>query len=185
MAQLKFNAAEVDTTSRDAIPSGTYEAVVTDSETRATKNGNGMGINLTFEILSEGPAKGRKVFAWINYENASAKAQQIGREELASLFKAVGVTDLDDTVQLHNLPLLITVSQLLVLGHQGIHVISVAQIGRNPARRSMRLKYIPHLLKICHLIPDRRRTQIQCRIFRDRPRADRFTGLQIVLNDRF
>ena len=109
MAQLKFNAAEVDPTSRDAIPSGTYEAVVTDSETRATKNGNGMGINLTFEILSEGPAKGRKVFAWINYENASAKAQQIGREELASLCKAVGVVELDDTVQLHNLPLLITV----------------------------------------------------------------------------
>ena len=109
MAQLKFNAAEVDTTSRDAIPSGTYEAVVTDSETRATKNGTGLGINLTFEILSEGPAKGRKVFAWINYENASAKAQQIGREELASLCKAVGVVELDDTVQLHNLPLLITV----------------------------------------------------------------------------
>ena len=109
MAQLKFNAAEVDTTSRDAIPSGTYEAVVTDSETRATKNGNGMGINLTFEILSDGPAKGRKVFAWINYENQNAKAQQIGREELASLCKAVGVTELEDTVQLHNLPLVITV----------------------------------------------------------------------------
>ena len=109
MAQLKFNAAEIDTTSRDAIHAGTYEAVVTDSEMRATKNGLGMGINLTFEILSEGPAKGRKVFAWINYENASAKAQQIGREELASLCKAVGVTELDDTVQLHNLPLLITV----------------------------------------------------------------------------
>ena len=109
MAQLKFNAAEFDTTSRDAIPSGTYEAVVTDSETRATKNGNGMGINLTFEILSDGPAKGRKVFAWINYENQNAKAQQIGREELASLCKAVGVTELEDTVQLHNLPLVITV----------------------------------------------------------------------------
>ena len=109
MAQLKFNAAEVDTTSRDAIPSGIYEAVVTDSETRATKNGNGMGINLTFEILSDGPAKGRKVFAWINYENQNAKAQQIGREELASLCKAVGVTELEDTVQLHNLPLVITV----------------------------------------------------------------------------
>ena len=109
MAQLNFNAAEIDTTSRDAIPSGTYEAVVTDSEMKATKNGLGMGINLTFEIISEGPAKGRKVFAWINYENASAKAQQIGREELASLCKAVGVTELEDTVQLHNLPLLITV----------------------------------------------------------------------------
>ena len=68
-----------------------------------------MGINLTFEILSDGPAKGRKVFAWINYENQNAKAQQIGREELASLCKAVGVTELEDTVQLHNLPLVITV----------------------------------------------------------------------------
>ena len=109
MAQLKFNAAEVDTTSRDAIPSGVYEAVVTDSEMRATKNGNGMGINLAFEILSEGPAKGRKVFAWINYENANPKAQQIGREELASLCKAVGVVELSDTAQLHNLPLNVTV----------------------------------------------------------------------------
>ena len=109
MAQLQFNAAEVDTTSRAAIPSGTYEAVVTDSETRATKSGTGMGINLTFEIVSEGPAKGRKVFAWINYENANAKAQQIGREELASLCKAVGVVNLTDTAQLHNLPLMITV----------------------------------------------------------------------------
>ena len=109
MAQLNFNAAEVDTTSRDAIPSGSYEAIVTDSEMRATKNGLGMGINLTFEIISEGPAKGRKVFVWINYEHPKVEAQRIGREELASLCKAVGVTDLNDTVQLHNLPLLITV----------------------------------------------------------------------------
>ena len=110
MAQLNFNAAEIDTTSRDAIPSGTYEAVVTDSEMRATKNGLGMGINLTFEILSEDPAKGRKVFVWINYEHPKAEAQRIGREELASLCKAVGVTELNDTNQLHNLPLLITVA---------------------------------------------------------------------------
>ena len=109
MAQLNFNAAEIDTTSRDVIPSGTYEAVVTDSEMRPTKNGQGVGINLTFEILSDGPAKGRKVFVWINYEHPKVEAQQIGREELASLCKAVGVTELEDTVQLHNLPLVITV----------------------------------------------------------------------------
>ena len=109
MAQINFNAAEIETTSRDAIPTGTYEAVVTDSETRATKNGNGMGINLTFEILTEGPAKGRKVFSWINYEHPKVEAQRIGREELASLCKAVGVTELNDTAQLHNLQLMITV----------------------------------------------------------------------------
>lgn len=109
MAQLNFNAAEIDTTSRDAIPSGTYEAVITDSEMKATKNGLGMGINLTFEIISDGPAKGRKVFVWINYEHPKVEAQRIGREELASLCKAVGVANLTDTNQLHNLPLLITV----------------------------------------------------------------------------
>ena len=109
MAQLNFNAAEIDTTSRDAIPSGTYEAVITDSEMKATKNGLGMGINLTFEIISDGPAKGRKVFVWINYEHPKVEAQRIGREELASLCKAVGVSNLTDTNQLHNLPLLITV----------------------------------------------------------------------------
>ena len=109
MAQLNFNAAEIDTTSRDAIPSGTYEAVITDSEMTATKNGLGMGINLTFEIISDCPAKGRKVFVWINYEHPKVEAQRIGREELASLCKAVGVSNLTDTNQLHNLPLLITV----------------------------------------------------------------------------
>lgn len=109
MAQLNFNAAEIDTTSRDAIPSGVYEAVVTDSEMRATKSGAGMGINLAFEIISDGPAKGRKVFVWINYEHPNVEAQRIGREELASLCKAVGVANLTDTNQLHNLPLLVTV----------------------------------------------------------------------------
>ena len=109
MAQLNFNASEIDTTSRDAIPSGTYEAVVTDSEMKATKNGLGMGINLTFEILSEGPAKGRKVFVWINYEHPKVEAQRIRREELASLCKAVGVANLTDTNQLHDLPLMVTV----------------------------------------------------------------------------
>ena len=109
MAQLNFNAAEIDTTSRDAIPSGTYEAVVTDSEMRATKNGLGMGINLTFEILS-GPHKGRKVFAWINFQHPKAEAQRIGQEELARICKAVGVGKLDDTAQLHNLPMMITVA---------------------------------------------------------------------------
>ena len=109
MASINFNAAEIDTTSRDTIPSGTYEAVVTDSEMKATKNGLGMGLNLTFEIISDGPAKGRKVFTWINYEHPKAEAQRIGREELASLCKALGIVTLSDTAQLHNLPLMVTV----------------------------------------------------------------------------
>ena len=109
MASLNFDASTIDTTSRDPIKPGTYEAVITESEIRATKSGNGKGINLTFEILSQ-EAKGRKVWAWINYQHPKQEAQRIGQEELARICKAVGVEKLQDTAQLHNLPLLITVA---------------------------------------------------------------------------
>lgn len=108
MATLNFDATQIQTTSHDPLPAGVYEAVVSASETRPTKNGSGVGINLTFDVVS-GEYANRKVFAWINFKHASAKAQQIGQEELASLCRAVGVTQLNDTVQLHDIPLLITV----------------------------------------------------------------------------
>jgi len=108
MATISFNAAEVQPTSFDALPPGSYEAVVSNSESRPMKSGNGMGFNFEFEIIS-GNFKGRKVFAWITFEHrTSPQAQQIGREQLSALCRAVGVTQLNDTVQLHNLPLMIT-----------------------------------------------------------------------------
>ena len=108
MASLSFDANSVEISSRDPIPAGVYEALICDSEVRPTRSGNGKGINFTFEILS-GPHKGRKVFAWINFQHPKVEAQRIGQEELARLCKAVGVGKLDDTTQLHNLPMMITV----------------------------------------------------------------------------
>ena len=62
------------------------------------------------EIIS-GDCKGRKVFAWITFEHrTSPDAQRIGREQLSAICRAVGVTQLNDTAQLHNLPMLITVA---------------------------------------------------------------------------
>lgn len=105
-----FNAAEVQPSSFEAIPTGTYEAVISNSESRPMKSGNGMGFNLEFEIIS-GECKGRKVFAWITFEHrTSPDAQRIGREQLSAICRAVGVTHLNDTAQLHNLPLHIVVA---------------------------------------------------------------------------
>ena len=109
MAQLNFDASTIDTTSHDPIKSGTYEAVITDSEIKANRANTGKGLNLTFEILSEGTAKGRKVWAWINFQHQNQDAQRIGQEELARVCKAVGVSQLTDSEQLHNIPLMITV----------------------------------------------------------------------------
>ena len=105
-----FNAAEVQPSSFEAIPTGTYEAVISNSESRPMKSGNGMGFNLEFAIIS-GECKGRKVFAWITFEHrTSPDAQRIGREQLSAICRAVGVTQLNDTAQLHNLPLHIVVA---------------------------------------------------------------------------
>ena len=110
MATISFNAAEVQPTSFEPIPPGTYEAVACKSESRPMKSGNGMGFNFEFEIVS-GDFRGRKVFEWINFEHrTNPQAQQIGREKLSALCRAVGVTQLNDTAQLHNLPLMIVVA---------------------------------------------------------------------------
>lgn len=110
MATISFNAAEVEPSSFDVLPAGTYEAVIANSEAKPMKSGNGMGFNFEFEIIS-GDCKGRKVFAWITFEHrTSPDAQRIGREQLSAICRAVGVTQLNDTVQLHNLPMMITVA---------------------------------------------------------------------------
>ena len=110
MATISFNAAEVQPSSFDALPAGTYEAVIANSEAKPMKSGNGMGFNFEFEIVS-GEYKGRKVFAWITFEHrTSPDAQRIGREQLSAICRAVGVQQLNDTAQLHNLPMTITVA---------------------------------------------------------------------------
>jgi len=109
MARLNFDATTIDVTAHDPIKPGTYEAVITETELRPTRNGEGKGINVTCEIVS-GEAKGRKVWEWINYQHPKAEAQRIGQETLAKICKAVGVARLEDTEQLHNIPLLVKVA---------------------------------------------------------------------------
>ncbi|MCR5414829.1 MAG: DUF669 domain-containing protein [Kiritimatiellae bacterium] len=111
MAEINFDATAITPTRDfDALPPGTYEAVITDSEAKAMKSGNGMGFNFTFEVVS-GECKGRKVFAWLTYEHrTSPDAQRIGREQLSAMCRAAGIERLTDTAQLHNIPLLVTVA---------------------------------------------------------------------------
>lgn len=112
MALLNFDATSVDTTSSasfDAIPAGTYEAVVTDSELRETKNRSGHFLLLTFAILS-GPYENRKLWARLNIDNPNSVAVEIARRELASICKAVGVLKPQDSSELHDKPMTIKVA---------------------------------------------------------------------------
>lgn len=109
MATLNFNANEVEpSVGIDALPAGKYQAVIIESEMKPTKNGSGQYLELAFEVI-EGDYRGHKVWARLNLENQNTQAVQIARSDLSAICRAVNVPQPRDSVELHNLPLTITV----------------------------------------------------------------------------
>jgi hypothetical protein len=82
--------------------------MITESEMKPTKSGDGRYLQLTFQIL-EGPYKNRFVWARLNLHNANATAVQIARSELSAICRAVGVLAPKDSCELHNLPVTVHV----------------------------------------------------------------------------
>jgi hypothetical protein len=110
MANLNgFNANDVDpNVGFDPIPAGKYLAIITESETKPTKSGVGSYLQLTFQII-DGPYKGRLIWARLNMQNPNETTVKIARGELSAICRAIGVMKLNDSVELHNLPLVISV----------------------------------------------------------------------------
>ncbi|VTS03351.1 DUF669 domain-containing protein [Tuwongella immobilis] len=110
MANLHgFDANEVDPQlDLDPIPAGKYVAVITASEMSPNKAGNGAFLKLTFQVI-EGPFEGRMVWARLNLDNPNPQAVTIARAELSAICRAVGVMQPNDSEDLHDLPLIITV----------------------------------------------------------------------------
>lgn len=104
MAQLgaSFDATAHDTSPREFenIPEDDYDLEVEASEIKDTTDGTGKRLALTFRVLS-GEYENRKIFGGINIVNKSAQAQEIGQKELASLCRAVGLTVIEDSEELH------------------------------------------------------------------------------------
>jgi hypothetical protein len=110
MPAIDFNADEVEPrTGFDPLPAGKYPAVCVDSEEKPTKAGTGSYIQFTFEVL-DGEYKGRRLWARLNLNNPSQTAVDIARTELSALCRAVGVKQLKDTAQLHDIPLVLKVA---------------------------------------------------------------------------
>ena len=110
MADLSgFDANQVDPTSDfEPIPASKYVAVITESEMKPTKAGTGNYLQLTFQII-EGPYQNRLLWARLNLDNPNETARKIAQGELSAICRAVGVLTPRDSVELHNLPLVIHV----------------------------------------------------------------------------
>jgi len=81
------------------VPEGDYTAVINSAEIKTTKAGNGQYINVRFDITGDKHA-GRVVFGKFNIRNANPKAEEIGRQQLGELARAVGLKTITDTDQL-------------------------------------------------------------------------------------
>ena len=109
MAHLDFNAHEVDpATGFDPIPAGKYLCIITDSEMKPTKAGTGQYLELTLQVV-EGDFTGRLLWARLNLDNPNRTAVEIARKELSAICHAVGVMTPKDSVELHGLPMVVTV----------------------------------------------------------------------------
>ena len=105
MAQLgrKFDATEHDTTQNDyaELPNGVYVMEIEASDVVPTKDGNGTILKTTNVVVEPEEYKGRKLFNNYNLENKSAQAQEIGQRQFASLCRAIGVGEVEDSEELH------------------------------------------------------------------------------------
>lgn len=111
MANLAgFDASQVpEQMEFSALPEGQYVVIATTSEEKVTKAGTGKYLQITFEVL-DGPQKGRKLWARLNLWNPNQTAKDIAQRELGAICRAVGVIRPNDSTELHNKPLLVTVT---------------------------------------------------------------------------
>lgn len=93
-----LDSVPAPTNNYDAIPAGMYEATIANAEIKDSKSG-GKYINVRYDIT--GPAHiGRVVFGMITIANANPKAEEVGRQQLGELIRAIGLDKLADTDQL-------------------------------------------------------------------------------------
>lgn len=96
-----FTADEmpVSEKSYDVLPAGWYSASITGAELKNTKAGTGQYIAIRYDIT--GPShQGRVVFGNLNIRNPNPKAEEIGRQQLGEVMRAIGLAKVQDTDEL-------------------------------------------------------------------------------------
>ena len=81
------------------LPAGWYSATIAGAEVKETKAGTGEYIAIKYSIT--GPThQGRVIFGNLNIKNPNPKAEEIGRQQLGDIMRAIGLARVTDTDQL-------------------------------------------------------------------------------------
>lgn len=136
---MKFNATEHDTTQRDfagELPNGIFKLEIDMSEVKETSKGTGTYLATTVVVLEPEEYKGRKIFNNnYNLQNDNPQAEEIGKKQFASLCRAIGVSEVDDSEELHFRPFYAKI---------GRGKASVGKDGKNyPGRAEIKKYFFP------------------------------------------
>ena len=96
-----FDVSELPQASKDysVLPAGWYSATISGAEVKETKAGTGEYIAVKYSIT--GPThQGRVIFGNLNIKNPNPKAEEIGRQQLGDIMRAIGLARVTDTDQL-------------------------------------------------------------------------------------
>ena len=97
-----INAADLpESTGGDfaPIPAGEYTVSIAAADLTPTKDGTGQYIKLKLNVIAP-THQGRVLFSNLNIRNQSAKAEEIGRQQLGAVMRAIGLATIEDTDQL-------------------------------------------------------------------------------------
>ena len=111
MAYLgSFDANTVEPADFSALPAGDYSVLISSSEWKPAKSG-GQYLSLTLQVL-EGPHQGRFLWHNLNLNHPTAQAAEIAQRELSAICRAVGRMTIEDSEQLHDIPMIVKVAYI-------------------------------------------------------------------------
>lgn len=87
------------------LPLGWYVARIVDSEEKPNSSNNGSHILLTLEVIAPQQYAGRKLWDRLNLNNPNQTAVEIAQRTLSAICHATNVMQLQDTMQLHGIPM--------------------------------------------------------------------------------
>ena len=109
LAGLNFDANKVEPKNTfEPLPAGDYDACIVASEMKQTKDEKGWYLELKLQIL-DGKYQNRTLFDRLNLVNSNEQARQIAEATLSAICRAIGVMTPNDSAELHNKPLKISV----------------------------------------------------------------------------
>jgi len=106
MPELDFDIADYaapELSNFDPLPKGDYNAMITSSDVKETKAGNGRYVELVIEI-TDGNFARRKIWDRLNVDHADTETEKRARGQLRSVSDACGISQLQSTEQLHDIP---------------------------------------------------------------------------------